>query len=92
MRERDRAHVLKRFDGAKASFLVQLNTIIGLEPTDMVKKAAGGGERSAVFSGDLRTARRQGGDGTARSGKRFVKPELNNAQSSFTNLVLHGPS
>ena len=91
MRERDRAHVLKRFDGAKASFLVQLNTIIGLEPTDMVKKAAGG-ERSAVFSGDLRTARRQGGDGTARSGKRFVKPELNNAQSSLTNFVLDGPS
>jgi hypothetical protein len=40
-RERDRAHDLKRFEGENASFFVQLNTIIGLEPADMAQVIAG---------------------------------------------------
>ena len=35
VRDRDRAQVLKRFEGENASFLVQLKSTMGLEPTDM---------------------------------------------------------
>jgi hypothetical protein len=40
VRERDLAHDLKRFEGEKASFLVQLNTTMGL-PTDMTLQKSG---------------------------------------------------
>ena len=41
VRDRARAHVLKRFEGEKASFLVQLNTTIGLEPMDIAGNPKG---------------------------------------------------